>query len=140
MTITSILRNAILLLCWAVVPSLAQPAIRFVDKDATGTPIDGTTWSRAYRTLQAALDNVPPSGTTQIWVAEGTYRPSKQAVTGVPRSVTFTMKNALEIYGGFAGTEALTPISPTNDPRTPGHETILDGGFAMDCEWDGLQV
>jgi hypothetical protein len=70
------------IICFLASSVFAQPTIRLVDKDATGTPIDGTTWSRAYRTLQAALDNVPPSGTTQIWVAEGTYRPSKQAVTG----------------------------------------------------------
>lgn len=98
---TTILQKAIVLLCSIGTPVLAQPTIRLVDKDATGTPIDGTTWSRAYRTLQAALDNVPPSGTTQIWVAEGTYPPSKQAVTGVPRSVTFAMRSNLETYGGF---------------------------------------
>ena len=41
---------------------------------------------------------------SQIWVAEGTYKPTSS--TGdVARSISFNLKNGVGIYGGFAGDE-----------------------------------
>jgi hypothetical protein len=79
------------------------PAIICVDQDATGAN-NGTSWIDAFTTLQPALDAAKIGD--QIWVAEGTYLPTREFISGDPRSVSFQMKNGVAIYGGFAGSES----------------------------------
>ncbi|MBK7425684.1 MAG: hypothetical protein IPI60_00910 [Saprospiraceae bacterium] len=75
----------------------------FVDVDATGSN-DGTSWANAFNDLQDALFLVVGCPlVTEIWVAEGTYYPTP----GTDRTVSFSMRNNLAIYGGFDGTETL---------------------------------
>ncbi|MBP6680182.1 MAG: hypothetical protein KA166_03260, partial [Saprospiraceae bacterium] len=51
--------------------------IIYVKKDATGNN-DGSSWSNAYTNLQdALLTGCACGGTTQIWVAAGTYYPDE---------------------------------------------------------------
>ena len=69
-----------------------------VDDDASSGG-DGTTWATAYNSLSTAL-TAAQSG-DQIWVAAGTYRPTSET----DRMATFQLKNGVEIYGGFDGTE-----------------------------------
>ena len=65
---------------------------------------DGKTWATAFKTLQKALD-VTNEGDT-IWVANGTYKPTKKAGNGVQdRDMAFVLKAGVALYGGFAGTE-----------------------------------
>ncbi|GAB3737526.1 hypothetical protein GCM10028816_41290 [Spirosoma lituiforme] len=78
---------------------LAQAqTIRYVKPTATGTG-DGSSWDNASGNLQSQI-NV--AGAQQVWVAVGTYKPGGNANTN--RSVSFSMKNGVTIYGGFAGT------------------------------------
>jgi predicted outer membrane repeat protein len=74
--------------------------IIYVDQDAPGPLHDGTSWNTAFLGLQTGL--AAASAGDQIWVAEGTYTPG---VTG-NRMATFQLKDGVELYGGFAGTEA----------------------------------
>jgi len=75
-----------------------QAAIRYVKAGGTG---DGSTWANASADLQAMIN---ASGTgDQVWVATGTYKPT----TGTNRSLSFSMKNGVKIYGGFDGTESM---------------------------------
>lgn len=69
---------------------------------------DGRTWATAKQTVQAAL-NSAASG-EQVWVAAGTYVEN------------ITLKDGVELYGGFAGTEAQLA---ERDFRI--NATILDG-------------
>ncbi len=80
----------------------------YVDKDATGVPIDGSTWFQAFRNLQDALSHARtnPGTINEIWVAEGRYTPDigggmSQFSTGA----RFSLVAGVALYGGFAGTE-----------------------------------
>jgi len=87
----------------------------YVDKDATGGANNGTSWENAFTNLQNAMA-IAISG-KQIWVAEGIYYAGGGANT-------ITLKNGVEIYGGFTGTEsALADRNP--DPATNG--AVIDG-------------
>jgi uncharacterized repeat protein (TIGR01451 family) len=74
-----------------------QAGLLFVDQAATG---DGTglSWTHAYTTVQAALDQAVtflPTDTVEIWVAEGVYVP------GATVSDTFAIPAGVAVYGGF---------------------------------------
>ena len=70
----------------------------YVDDSAAGAN-NGTSWANAYTSIQTAVDNAAVG--CYVWVAGGTYK-------NVPASTSpiLTMKADVEIYGGFAGTEA----------------------------------
>ncbi len=99
-----------------------KAAIHYVNINATGTNA-GTSWANAFTSLQGALEVAVPGD--QIWVAAGTYLPSKDPFGNAsPTNAgdkTFYLKNGVSIYGGFIGTE-------TNlNQRVSGNETILSG-------------
>ncbi|MCB0645238.1 MAG: right-handed parallel beta-helix repeat-containing protein [Saprospiraceae bacterium] len=108
-----------------LIPSFISAKTIFVNHAAVGLN-NGTSWANAYTILQSALDG-SISG-DQIWVAQGTYTPSKDPF-GNPtpsdaRDLTFYLKNGVAIYGGFFGNEAVL------DQRDPiSYETILSGSF-----------
>ena len=77
-------------------------SIVYVDDSASGLN-DGTSWVNAYTSLQSAL-SAAVSG-TEIRVAQGVYKPT----TGSSRTVSFTLKNNISIYGGYAGYGAADP-------------------------------
>jgi len=98
---------AAMLLMTAFCSSLHGQVV-YVDKNALGAN-DGSSWLNAYSNLQTALDNTT-SG--QIWVADATYNASSP----------FAIKSAVQLYGGFAGTE--TQLSQRNPSANP---AILSG-------------
>jgi hypothetical protein len=118
---------------------LPPDSVIYVDADATGGG-GGSSWTNAFTELADALVLAPSCpNVNQIWVAEGTYRPT----TGADRSATFQMRSGLGIYGGFAGTETareqrssfehLTVLS--GDIGTPGDASdnsyhVVTGSFA----------
>lgn len=83
---------------------------RYVKPIATGTQ-NGSSWANAKSDLQQVI-NASAEGDT-IWVAAGTY-------TG-----GFTLKQGVQIYGGFAGFESL--LKERKLPGTNENQTILDG-------------
>ncbi len=79
----------------------------FVDIDATGAN-DGSSWTDAYTELQLAIN--ASATDDEIWVAAGTYHPTRDAnnspTPADPRTKYFTIKyKGIQIYGGFNGTE-----------------------------------
>lgn len=90
--------------------------IIYVDASITGGSDEGTSWENAYTSMQTALTDAAPY--SEIWVAAGTYKPT----TGTDRSISFSMKNDVTIYGGFAGTENLR-----SERNWATHPTILSG-------------
>jgi len=69
---------------------------------------DGITWARAFTNLQYALDAAGEC--TEIWVAQGTYRPAA--------GQSFQFKRGVEIYGGFVGDEVSRVGVPWMTNRT----------------------
>ncbi|MBP6672019.1 MAG: T9SS type A sorting domain-containing protein [Bacteroidetes bacterium] len=85
-----------------ITSSVAFSTVRFVTPSGAGIQ-DGSSWANAYpgTSLQAAV-NASSSG-DHVWVAAGTY----QTTSGTDRTISFSMKEGVLIYGSFAGTESL---------------------------------
>jgi REP element-mobilizing transposase RayT len=104
--------------CFAVFPVHAAGVIYYVKWNASGAN-NGTSWANAFTDLQFALSAA--SSGDEIWVVAGTYYPTP----GTDRTISFTLKNGVEIYGGFAGTETL------RTQRSPFIITILSGDIGI---------
>lgn len=90
------LRHALLLsLLLSSLPSLAQTT-RYVKETAAGTRT-GSSWENASGDLQAMI-NASKAG-DQVWVARGQYKPT----SGTDRTISFSMKEGVAIYGGYRG-------------------------------------
>jgi Glycine rich protein len=92
---------------------------------------NGASWATAFASLSDALYLAQQcEDVTQVWVAQGTYHPTRDGggtpTTGNQSAGVFPLRADLSIYGGFRGTET------TLAQRTAGHETILSGDFNGD--------
>jgi uncharacterized repeat protein (TIGR01451 family) len=96
--------------CW-------DPGVIYVDSDRWGGANTGMSWDNAYRDLNDALSRARHGCGSEIWVAEGTYKPK-------PSGATFQLVNGIPVYGHFAGNE--TSINQRN-LHNPNNETILTG-------------
>ncbi|MEM9998953.1 MAG: hypothetical protein AAF809_14720, partial [Bacteroidota bacterium] len=90
---------------------------------------DGRLWGTAYRSLQVALTDAAASGgiVEEIWVAQGTYRPGNGLPETGGRDATFAIPSGVQVYGGFAGTEA---VRIQRDPDA--NPVILSGEIQRD--------
>jgi len=78
----------------------ARGDIYYVDGGAGDDGRAGTGgWSDALKTITNALAKA--SAPSEIWVKSGTYKPSDDN----DRTKSFAMKNGVDLYGGFDGTE-----------------------------------
>ncbi len=103
-----------LLLCLplASIALECQATRYFVNASATGSAT-GLTWADSFTNLQEALGIVIPGD--EIWVAAGQYKPT----ASTNRTVSFALRNGVNVFGGFAGTETeLDERDPTAFPST----------------------
>lgn len=99
---------------YSITCSTAQ-VTRFVS--TTGTNDDPTTalsWASSTTNLQGAINASAPGD--QVWVAQGVYKPT--VLSGpASRTVSFSMRNEVAVFGGFVGTETCfrqrTVVNPT---------------------------
>jgi predicted outer membrane repeat protein len=87
-------------------------------KAKEGPMMNGQSWESAFTTVQGALA-VAQKG-AQIWVATGVYIPTD----GQDRNVSFFMRETIDLYGGFAGTE-----QDLGERDWKKNETILSGNI-----------
>lgn len=117
----------------------------YVNATASGTN-NGLTWTNAFTSLQSAI-SASIAG-DEVWVATGTYKP------GTGRTASFVMKNGVNVYGGFAGTETLlserniatAPTTLSGDIGTAGSNTdntykvVKIQNIALSLVIDGFRV
>lgn len=134
--------------CWS-------PDIIYVDKDRRGGIQTGMSWDAAYTDLQDALNTARHCDCNQIWVAEGTYKPTTDVYDD---EATFELVDGVPLYGGFAGTETslrqrnwmLNDTTLTGDIDGDGdadidyvvtaseaNEAVIDG-FVITMGWAGI--
>ncbi|MHC4623529.1 MAG: right-handed parallel beta-helix repeat-containing protein [Planctomycetota bacterium] len=101
-------------------PAIAVGGTIYVDASAAGAN-NGTNWTDAFNELQSALA-VASSG-DQVWVAEGTYKPSQLADPGDARTARFQLISGVALYGGFP--------SGGGDRDPAANETILSGDVGI---------
>ncbi|MCW9707150.1 putative Ig domain-containing protein, partial [Fodinibius salsisoli] len=109
--------------------------ILYVDQNVSGGQETGDSWANALLTLTEALayardEWVSANGPLQIWIADGTYKPTD----GTDRSASFRLTGAedgLKIYGGFAGGES------TLSQRDPATNVVTLSGNLNGDDSDG---
>ncbi|MBL8859538.1 MAG: right-handed parallel beta-helix repeat-containing protein [Planctomycetes bacterium] len=82
----------------------ASAATIYVDVNLTTGANNGSSWADAYRTVDGVAVALAASvAGDEIWVAQGTYKPT----TTLTRTIYFTLKTGVAVYGGFVGTETM---------------------------------
>jgi hypothetical protein len=94
----------------------------YVNSTATGNG-SGLTWNNAFTDLQTALSVVIFGD--EVWVASGQYK----TTTSTDRTVSFVLRDGVNIYGSFAGTE--TKLAERNIASNP---TTLNGDIGQTGE------
>lgn len=120
------MKKGLLLSVCLMTALLLEAKTIFVKASTNG---NGTSWSQAYGDLQLALKAAVAGD--EIWVAKGTYTPSKNN-----RKASFHLKEGVAIYGGFAGNE--TQLTQRNIKRNPsilsgeiGTSSLADNSFTI---------
>ena len=106
---------------------------RYVKPVPAGTA-DGSSWDNASNDIQSVLNS--SANGDAVWVAGGTYKPNRKAnaltvITPNDRDNAFVLKDSVQLYGGFAGTELL--LSERNLTIAE-NASILSGDFNGDDE------
>lgn len=136
------------LLALFLLASTSANAVRYhVNASATGNGT-GLTWANAYTDLQAALSVVIPGD--EIWVAAGQYKPT----SGTSRTIAFTLRNGVNVFGGFSGVEtsidqrdiASNPTTLSGDIGNLGengdnsHSVVKANGINTSVTLDGFRI
>lgn len=98
-----------------VVTCTASHAVVYVKWDSAGPTFDGNSWTTAYHTVQAGIDDADIAN-EEVWVAGDSGHPYVENVV---------LRDGAALYGGFAGSET------AHDQRNwATNVTILDGNQA----------
>ena len=132
--------RASVLLAVALASGIDAGVLR-VSKVAPDTPHNGINWRQAFTSLDDAL--AASASGDEIWVAQGTYRPTTPFCIDCPGgpsfgSPTFLIPSGVKVYGGFKG------VTNPSDPNDFGdlllgerdevaNRTILTGGPHLSC-------
>ena len=116
----------------------------FVNQTKGNDSNDGKTWSKAFATIQPALENA--KNKDEIWVASGLYLPTKKIYDtdseGQPTSdryKAFVIPAGVKIYGGFPANAVDNTGMDKRDWKL--NQTILSGDLNKDDgkDFTGMQ-
>lgn len=118
------LKSYLLFIFTTFLASTLHSQIIYIKANGTG---NGTSWAQAQGNLRQAINNATKG--TQIWVASGTYTPTKcTSCNDADRRLSFEIPDSVAIYGGFSGTE--TSLNQRNWKTNP---TRLSGNIDNDA-------
>ena len=108
---------------------LYRDPVRYHVKTSGSDAADGKSWENAFQSLQKGIESAQTGDA--IWVAAGTYKPTRNADDGTSgdggRDNAFVLNDRVTIYGGFPGTG-----NPTmSDRNWETHSTILSGDIGV---------
>ncbi|AXE20565.1 hypothetical protein DR864_23920 [Runella rosea] len=114
---------------WVSIVALNMGQIIYVNSSNTSPGQDGSSWSKAFASLQAGLSaaSALTGEDIQVWVAAGTYKP------GTLRRDVFEIPSGVQVYGGFAGSE-----SELNQRNWRTQKTILSGEIGTSALSDNV--
>ncbi len=92
-----------------------QKSIIFVTQTAQGNA-DGTSWENSLGDVQQAIDSCYEC--KEIWVARGTYYPTKKVAGNNESNRAFSLPSGIAIIGGFIGDEHSNDNSNWRENRT----------------------
>jgi hypothetical protein len=99
-----VLRAVLAVACFLLFSTTIFPQTTYYVKTTGDDANDGKSWDNAFKTLQQGLATAVSGD--QIWVAAGTYYPDEgPGFADNDRHASFSLKNAIAVYGGFAGNE-----------------------------------
>jgi len=104
-------------------PAAHAGGILYADANLASGLNDGSSWANAYQGpdgLRMAI--VAASSGDEVFAAQGLYEPTQTAT----RTISFGLKNGVDIYGGFLGTES----SPDERPEIGTAPSILSGDLS----------
>jgi hypothetical protein len=102
----------------------------YVRNREANSDYDGSSWEKAHNDLAAVLNYAKNnSNVKQIWVAAGTYYPTKPAdgTSTSYRDRAFVLVSGVKIYGGFPNTGS--PTLADRDWSKDENRTILSGNL-----------
>ena len=102
--------------------TLPKQAVVYVDIDNKKGPWDGKHWKTAFTTIQKAIDYAYRIEGSEIWVAQGTYKPTSSE----NRTISINLRPGAAIYGGFKWKESLR--SERNPKK---NKTVLSGDIGI---------
>ena len=114
---------------------------------------DGSSWSKAFKTVQSAIYAAYPGD--DVWIAAGTYYPTETIydegsnytpsvdLSENPHGKSITLQDGVNLYGGFAGNETSLDARAKSDLNGNGliepweftNQTILTADFNGDDKW-----
>ncbi|OIN60447.1 choice-of-anchor Q domain-containing protein [Arsenicibacter rosenii] len=100
--------------------STTLPTRLYVAASQTANAGDGLSWATAFSDLQSALTYPCNQSLTEIWVAQGIYKPTSTTA----RDISFSMLPNVAIYGGFLGTETNLGQRPAPITGNPSGSTL----------------
>ncbi|MDC7223637.1 MAG: right-handed parallel beta-helix repeat-containing protein, partial [Spirochaetales bacterium] len=108
--------------------SLISNTVLYVSEEGRG---NGASWAEASGSLQdminqAELISEKSGKTVQVWISEGTY------YTGSERSDSIYLRDGVEVFGGFSGSEASLDQRISNKFRTVISGDLGEQGVAAD--------
>ncbi len=103
----------------------AQNAVIYVAPNGEG---DGSSWETPMGNIQTAINQAGTDreNVKDVWIKAGTYAVQK----------LITLKDSVNVYGGFAGTETSVderPIVAGGEAWEFANQTILNGGDTVAC-------